>query len=300
MLYRFRKQLATNRFNKAVSRVTEIPCVTPKPSSNFVLVSQVYPVDLYMYLVAVRSFTNYLLPKKVIVVADKLEPHHVALLRQNIREIEIRHTHEIDTTGFPLGGCWERLLTILDTAEADYTIQLDADTLTQSYPTEVADCIKANRSFTLGTNQGREITSLSAASKFVKNLADDSHVQILSELKLQELPERIGRYYIRGNAAFAGFSKGWYNRGRLREFSENMEQLLGSEKWREWGSEQVTSNFAIANADIPLILPFEKYRYYHPELRKLSPLFLHFIGPHRFTRGVYKNAAKSLVTSWLT
>lgn len=84
------------------------------------------------------------------------------------------------------------------------------------------------------------------------------HVQNLAEQQFCKLRNYKKLRYLRGCSGFAGFSKGSFSRSNVEEFSEEMEGVLGK-IWLNWGSEQVTSNFIIANSPNACVLPYPKY-----------------------------------------
>jgi hypothetical protein len=293
MLFKFKRALQLRAFNRGVRDVLHTPPVQHDPASRVTLVTQIYPPDLLMYLVAVKTFTRYVPVKQCHVVSDRLSDSDKATIREHVPGCNIVDLPQIDTSGFPKGGTWERLLHIIDLAQSSYVIQLDADTLTTGTPTEVLDCIANNRSFTLGTSMGREVVSASTASEQLAKLHrdDDPHVQTIAELALDKLGDANARY-VRGNSAFAGFAPGQHDRARLRRFSERMSSVIGAGKWSEWGSEQVASNFMVANAAGGYVLPFERYRYFSPGHPISEAVLLHFIGTYRFAGGVYRDMSR--------
>jgi hypothetical protein len=101
--------------------------------------------------------------------------------------------------------------------------------------------------------------------------------------------------YVRGCGGFAGFAMGDNFRSRIQEFSTSMGAMLGEAKWREWGSQQVASNYIIANRPGSLVLPFPKYASFAPELDVHESSFIHFIGSHRFEGNVYVRVGKEVI-----
>jgi hypothetical protein len=67
---------------------------------------------------------------------------------------------------------------------------------------------------------------------------------------------------------------------------------LGS-AWSRWGSEQVTSNYLVANSQNVRLLPYPKYG--APELGTQGMEFFHFIGYLRFINGDYRRHAESVI-----
>ena len=74
-----------------------------------------------------------------------------------------------------------------------------------------------------------------------------------------------------------------------------MEQFLGLDVWKQWGSEQVASNFLIANTDQAFMLPFKHYPYWKPGISIASAKLVHFIGDNRFSEGEYIRQAKRII-----
>lgn len=293
MFFNLKRIINTKLFNYSAREILNLPAVNCGNGGSVVVVSQLCSRDLIMYLVAIKSFTRFISPIKVIIVGDRLSVEDIATLNNNITNLEIINILDVDTDSFPKGGCWERLLTILDVCQDYFTIQLDADTITLSMPEEVIKCISENKSFTLGTDMGQNITSFREASRFLKDQnAANQHVQILAELSLEKIDEEDNLKYIRGCAAFAGFARKEASREQIKNIARSIELIIGENKWKEWGSEQVASNIAIANSDNPLVLPVTKYHYYKPGIDWGQFHFLHFVGSLRFSDGGYARLAK--------
>lgn len=291
MLFRLRRKAAQWRFNRSARAVLDTPPLACSPQGRITLVTQIHSPDLMMYLVAVKSFARFVPPRTVIVVGDRLSPAEKEVIRAHVQPVQILDIDQVDTADLPRGGTWERLVTIIRQTATDYTIQLDADTVTRAAPEEVLRCIADNRSFTLGTAMGRSVVNVEEASAAVRHLSgQNGHVQIEAELALQAVEPKPAKY-VRGNSAFAGFARGAHSLEALRRFSQQMSNLIGRQKWLEWGSEQVASNFLVANAPEPCVLPFERYRYFQPGADLDACRFIHFMGTYRFGAGVYRRVA---------
>jgi hypothetical protein len=169
---------------------------------------------------------------------------------------------------------------------------MDADTLTRGAISEVLECYRDNRAFTLGTSSGQKIVSLEEAA-FERSRDSSSHVQAMAERSFDRLPSKESLRYICGCSGFAGFPRGLVDRESAARFSRNMCELIGT-KWSEWGSEQVTSNYVVANTPGAVVLTFPKYASYNPRIDVAHSAFLHFIGSWRFRNNVY--AQESLRT----
>lgn len=178
--------------------------------------------------------------------------------------------------------------------ERHYVIQLDADTLTIGRPEEVLACVQAGRAFTLGTRSGREKVSLAEAAGLAAE-SPSEHVQNVAERALARYPDGARYRYVRGCAGFAGFPRGALSAAAVETFSRQMEDLVGATKWREWGSEQVTSNFLVANLPDSLVLPVDRYPFWSPARRFMEPALVHFFGTFRFSGGMYRRQASRLI-----
>ena len=220
-------------------------------------------VDLIMYLVAVKSFYKRVGEGKIIIINDgSLTPADCDVLSNHLGSPTFIHIADVDTGGFPKGGCWERILTILDLLNEFYVIQLDSDTLTRNDVPEVLECVHFNRSFTLGTGQGKKLVWLPEASKQARAF-HGTHVQDEAERNFFRFPDAEHKRYVRGSAGFAGFAKGAQSRSAAAAFSQKMTEFIGK-KWTDWGSEQVTSNYLVANAPEAVVLPHPKYACFDP------------------------------------
>lgn len=251
------------------------------------VVTQLCHADVFMYLVAIHSLTRYVTPRRVVVLDDgSLTAADHDTLRGQVEGLDIRSIADVANPACPSGGTWERLLTIADLVPEGYVIQVDADTLTFAEPSEVLQCVRESKSFTLGTHLGRTVISMEEASRNAQEMKG-GHIQVLAESLFHKLPDAARLRYIRGNSGFAGFARDSFARPVMYEFSRGMTELVGAERWSEWGTEQITSSFVVANSPAPYVLPFERYRYYKPGSDMDDTVFLHFIGPFRFHGGRY-------------
>ena len=65
------------------------------------------------------------------------------------------------------------------------------------------------------------------------------------------------------------------------------------EDWKRWGTEQVTSNYLVANAFATKSLPFPKYG--TPDCATAETAFFHFIGPMRSINNKYKTTSRQAI-----
>ena len=289
-LVKYRKWL----FNWSARGIFKTAPVACDPASNVLVLSQTHDPDVTMFLVAAKSFARFVAPKAFVVVDDGLNAQNRAVLREHLGEVRFVRSAEVDVGHCPRGGTWERLVTIARLCTDHYVVQLDSDTVTINEPGEVIECLRTNRGFTLGTRLGRACISLREVGELAESLGGD-HIQVLAECALNTLPGSVERRYIRGCSGFAGFACGAMNFEQLERFSQQMEERLGGGKWRQWGSEQVTSNYMIANTDNPLVLPFEHYPYWDLKQDLAEVRLVHFIGGHRFDGQAYVRLGKQII-----
>jgi hypothetical protein len=278
--------------------VYKTPPVTCDPTSDFVLVSQLHHPDMTMFMLAAKSLLRYIRPKGLVLVDDGLTATDRDVLKAHFDNVIFIERREIKTEHCPSGGCWERLLTLSEVNTDSYVIQMDSDTLTLNEPTEVIDCISKKSSFTLGTSSGRSFVGFDSASEYASS-AQSLHIQNLAERGLGRFPGKEKLKYVRGGAGFTGFAKGHLPRGRIQSFSKQMASLVGEERWKEWGTEQVSSNYMAANAPVSIVLPVDKYPFWMRGVDLNKAVFVHFFGTYRFQDGEYLRRGMAVIDDLL-
>jgi hypothetical protein len=123
---------------------------------------------------------------------------------------------------------------------------------------------------------------------------DDSHIQVVAEQNFCKLMNYDYLRYVRGCSGFAGFARGSLNRAKLENFSDEMRSILGK-KWSEWGSEQVASNFLVANSPRATVLSYPKHANFTLGIPWQESAFLHFIGTYRFKQCLYVEMARKII-----
>lgn len=293
MFYRVRQRAKKTWFNIRCKDIFRTPRLE-SPPSGVVIVSMISHYDLAMYLVAIKSLIKALGGVETLVVDDgTLTEADANVVASHVSPLRMVDVGDVHCGKCPKGGCWERLRVISENIGQNYVIQMDSDTVTLGAIPEVLSCIKENRSFTLGTGMGKNIVPAREISREMRAFKSD-YVQVLAEQNLEQLENAKELRYVRGCAGFAGFARGSFEWSRVEGLSQSMEQLIGG-KWSEWGSEQVASNFIIANSEGARVLPYPKYANFSPGVPHEESSFLHFIGPTRFRNGVYINRARSVV-----
>lgn len=280
---------------RAVQGILDTPPIVAQ-DDGVILFSMIGTAVLLPYLVAVKSLHCHLPRGRIVLLDDgTLTSTDRALLAHHCDRPEIVGTADVATAPCPQGNCWERLLSILDRRGRDYVIQLDSDTVTTGPVPEVEAAIAANRSFTLagGLDEAQHgFQSAAAISRiFHADGPTTDHVQAHAEAAMKTLPDAESRRYIRGCAGFAGFARSDDGRATVARFSAEMDERLG-ETWRQWGSEQVASNWVIANDPDPLQLPYDRYINHWDEPMPDDPAFIHFIGTYRYHWGNYSKCTR--------
>ena len=98
-------------------------------------------------------------------------------------------------------------------------------------------------------------------------------------------------------AAQGKAAPGGEGRALAEAFSQEAERLLGADYWAEWGSEQVTSNFVVANEPEARLLPYDRYLNFWNEPVSEGAGLVHFIGTYRYHRGAYLAAARRAIAA---
>jgi hypothetical protein len=285
MFSNLRTRLKTKHFEFVCRDILRTRRVEPGPLPVTV-VSMVRSEHTLMYLLAIKSFLRHVPAEAVTVLDDgSLTPADHDLLRAHVAGVSIVPIAGIDTGACPRGGCWERLLYILDLSASGYVVQLDSDVLTPGPVPEVVEAIAANRSFTLGSAADFGIMTTEEAARAIVG-CDPAETQFAAEFALPRIPPEIGRFYVRGSAGFAGFARGANSRATAEAFSAAMTEQMGK-RWEEWGTEQVASNFLVASSPGGFVLPWPKYCCFYDNEDVSRSALLHFIGTWRFRGGVY-------------
>ncbi|MET0361931.1 MAG: glycosyltransferase family A protein [Sphingobium sp.] len=282
-------------YNHLCRSILATPPVT-RHDDGVVIFSMIGTAVMIPYLVAVKSLHHHLRRGRIVIMDDgSLTRSDRAILRRHLDDPHIVSLHDIDVGPCPRGGTWERLLTILDMATDDYVIQLDSDTVTLGPVPHVEQAISANASFTL-LGAETPVQTILPADEFTRRFFlngqpqpedHDGHIQGATESVIAQLSVHgVERpHYVRGCSGFTGFARG-SDRRIATAFSRAAGARLG-ERWREWGTEQVTSSFVIANSPGARILPPDLYENFWGTEPATDARFLHFVGTYRWFRWEY-------------
>jgi hypothetical protein len=297
--YGVRSRIQIGWHNQVARAVLETPPIRPS-DDGVVLFSMMGTAVLLPYLVAVKSLWRNLRCGRVVILNDgTLTPKDRSLLAHHCGEPEVLELADVDTSGFPRGGTWERLLTILDRRSGEYWIQLDSDTVTTGPIPEVAAAIQARRSFTLLGGDDCPPMALSGgefARRFYPEGPTSGHIQAQIESRLGA-PVATAIPYVRGCSGFAGFAPSTDGRRTAKRVAEAISALIGDDAATAWGTEQVASNFIVANEPAPVMLPHDRYKNYWGEALTSPVPFVHFVGTHRYDRNAYANATRAAIAA---
>jgi len=302
LFYRLRKSIANAKFNRQTKRILDTPPLQYQ-DAPLAIVSMVESLDVQMYLLAIKALYRRLKKGKIVAIVDADLPQEQRdLVTKHLGKVEFKHLEDLDTGTCQRGGTWERVIHCVDRSAQDYVIQIDADTLCFGPIEEVVSAVEQNRAFTLAENI--PIQPLSNWPKYGKERKSD-HIVNTFELKAKEFPNSDQWLYVRGSSGFAGFAKNGVSRDLLETFHAGGLKVHG-ERWTEWGTEQIASNFAVANSPNALALPYPKYATWEPEYATFQKngvtkdmSLLHFIGAFRFDGGAYTMLANREIDAML-
>jgi len=290
-------------FDRVAAGVLRTAPLRPQGDAPLFL-SMVCHRDLATYLLAIKSLYDGIGHGRTTIINDgSLTLDDLAILHHHIPGLEVLDISAIETAACPRGGTWERLVKIVERAGKDYVIQFDADTLVSAAIPEVVQCWRDNRSFLLGTGSGRAVAPAPDTARMVQgwikaNGWTELPVGTAAEASLDRLPNAAQRSYVHASSGFAGFARGAFCMADLEWFSTRMSEMLGLQCWSEWGSEQIASNYILANAEGAAVLPFPRYACFEPHLKHGDHAFLHFIGAYRYNDGVYRRRAAEFISRY--
>lgn len=293
---RLQRDYCRKQYHRVARQVIATPPVV-QGKESFTLLSMVHTRDVLSYLIAVKSFVTHANPQRLVIVCDpSITDADRSLLARQIPHLEFRHADEFVHPDIPRGGCWERLFAISTISPESYVVQLDADTVTTAEIPEVLNAIQAGKGFVLGEVANQTLLTFEESARNAQaKLGPNPHIQTLSEAALIDLGLPSHKLYVRGCAGFTGFPCDSNMQAALLDFSRRMSHKLGAPLWRSWGTEQVTSNYLVANAANTTVLPFPKYG--TPDVLCEESAFLHFIGSMRFIDRTYEKISLAAINA---
>lgn len=293
MLYKWRRKLKTWNFDRQIAEIMDTPPLRVI-ESDWSIASMIMNRDVPMYLLGIKALYTHLGAGQVIGIIARTMPRALRdMLCRHVVGIELIFLDDIDTGACQRGGCWERLVFLLERSENQYTIQMDADILAVGPDLrEVKDCIAGNIAFTMA--DGRQFLSMRNAALLAQASPDSRYIGTAIEQCFDQYPDCERLRYIGGSASLAGFTRGGFGRARIEEFHRIMHGLLPT-RWHEWGSEQCASNFAIANSPGAIALPYPEYGSFGPSSEHERCKCFHFLGAHRFMDGYFAQRGREVI-----
>lgn len=295
MLYRMRRRLDYWRYDRLVAAIEHTPPLAIV-DSPLRIVSMVSKADVRMFLVAAKVLYRLLAEGQFVLIIDRDLPRRDRdRLRRHLSDaVEFLILEDLPVGRCQRGGTWERVIACLDLSREHYVVQMDCDTLALGDIPEVREAIRANRAFTLA--EPLPLQTLAEAAAWVeRHIRPPTHIIDVAQAAFARYPEAERLHYIRGSSGFTGFARGGFDRSEIETFHERMEELVGPKRWREWGTEQVASNFAVANSPSPLLLPNPDYCNVTPSVDLARVRFGHFIGSFRFHDQLLARASLPLI-----
>ncbi|MBK5294703.1 MAG: hypothetical protein JJE04_23870 [Acidobacteriia bacterium] len=295
MFYRLRRSLNYFKFYHKTKRLLDTPPLVQR-AAPLTIVSMVAGHDFHLYILAVKSLYRRLGRGRIVMISDGVSPSSIALIQKHIGPVEVVPVETIDTGKCQRGGTWERLVYLIRRSENEYIIQMDADVLCVGPIPEVLHCIDNNIAFALAEGIPKKPLPDWVEDGIARKSDNVVHV---FEKQARQFPDADRFLYLRGSSGFAGFAKGASNEGILEDFHRRGLKMLGP-RWKEWGTEQLASNFLVANSPNSVPLPKPKYLSYERHQIPNEISLLHFLGYCRFHNGVFARFANQEIDALLS
>ena len=294
LFYRLRRSLSYFRFYHQTKRLLATPPIQQREAS-LAIVSMVASHDVHMYILAVKSLYRRLGKGRIVMVSDGVGADDIQLIQRHLGPVEVIPVQTIDTGDCPRGGTWERLVYLIRRTENEYVVQMDADVLCVGQIPEVLNCIDNNIAFTLADGIPKKRLPEWVDDGIARN---SDNVVIAFEKQARQFPDADRFLYVRGSSGFAGFAKGASSEEVLVDFHRRGQKMMGL-RWKEWGTEQLASNFVVANSPNSLPLPKPKYLSYERHQIPAEIALLHFLGYCRFDNGIFAKFANREIDALL-
>ena len=287
-------KLGAWRFKALCRRILDTPPLSTN-QAPLLFVSMVSHKDVQSYLLAIKSIYRHVGEGRILVINDgSLTEEDLALLRVHAGAPTVVGISSISTASCPRGGTWERLMLIAELARDSYVIQVDSDLLAVSPLPEVVDAYRRNVAFTQSGDLGSAWVSLEQAAARADTQAGE-HMQTMAERALRAIHPSLGQRYARGSSGFAGFPRGADLRPVVEAFSAEMVRLVGRERWSTWGSEQVASNYVVANCPDAVLLDAQRYSLHWEGRENTATSLFHFVGVFRYRFGTYLKHGRRVI-----
>ncbi|MCG5528005.1 hypothetical protein [Halorhodospira sp. 9628] len=296
----FNRALFT-QYKKQILHTPPLHCAR---TSDTLILSMIGSSSFLEYLIAIKSFLRFTSSFSVEVISDgTLDREHVDLLQTHIPNIRFSSPDAVKLGPCPRGGTWERLLRVVELTGSHYVIQMDSDIIVAQQPGEVFSFLRDQKPFAIGNRKWPAPVSLhhmaeTSRSWHQKRGWKTSHIQPYCESLLDHLPDRLPcapKGYLRACSGFCGYPEGSLSFYHTYSLSEAMRELVGWDRWRQWGSEQVMSNLLLGGMDAASALPWPEYQNFMEPRTDQTGKVIHFIGAHRHKTLDYLLTSRALL-----
>jgi RNase P protein component len=285
------------RFRREIKQVYTTPPVPVSDTADFLIVSQVHRSAVEMSLLSLKTFMKQFDSCALELIDDgSLTEENKNAYYHHLPGVKIIPISQVDLMDCPPGGTWERLAYVVQRSAEKYVIQIDSDTLTFGDLGFVKDRIASNKPFLVGQPSYAEPVPVVAMAELASSWKD-LHIQSISESYLERLYPEFIEHYARGCSGFTGFPKNGVVQETMNGISKVMEQAVGRENWRRWGTEQVTSNILLSTFDDVVLLPWPDYQNYGFPFadENEGAQLIHFIGTYRHAGSYYRTRAMECI-----
>ncbi|MFV0448238.1 MAG: hypothetical protein ACK5MF_07220 [Vibrio sp.] len=300
MLNKILQKIEGYRFSATVKKINTTMPIEYVYDERVTILSMVGHNAVSMYLVAIKSFMNQFGYGSIEVINDgSLTASDINLLQHHVPRLAISQAQEVNTYNCPSYISWKRLFRIVELVKTSYVIQLDSDIVVTGPMLEINSKVQKNSGFVIGSNQWSEPVDTEYLHAIIKQWTS-KHVQPSAELHFKDLNFfKPNIKYLRGCAGFCGYPRQSFNENDIIQLSLEIEEKIGKDKWKQWGSEQVTTLCLISKSFESSVLPWPKYQNYRfPETNEpqSSMALIHFIGTNRFTSSCYRTLCSSFIS----
>ncbi len=296
MIDKIATKLRQKLFDLGTRDIRDTPPLDKKPG-DVRFVSLVCHRDLNRYLIAIKSVYQKIGRGDVVILDDgSLTSEDRKILDHHLRNPEFYGLDDVPTGECPSYICWKRLLLIARLCQDSYIVQVDSDIVAQDDLEDALRAIEKKEAFILVNRQhpGRILMEKMGAWLDDRGWNNDRSLQMNAERAFARTVMGSTDHYVRGSAAFVGFPQGCTSFDQIEAFSRAVEEQIG-DQWRQWGSEQTTTNYVIGNAPSLHFLEFPDYVNQTPKIEVDEASLVHFFGTYRYHRNRYLHSARAAI-----
>jgi len=301
VLTNIKTNLQRKWFDVSTNSIRATAPIDKKPG-DIRFVSLVCHRDLNRYLIAIKSVYQQIGAGDVVILDDgSLTEQDRSILNHHLVKPTYYALDDVPTGDCPSYICWSRLLLIAELCQDHYILQVDSDIVAQKPLPEALQAIEEQSAFILVNRQHPGRIALKDMGNWLdaQGWNNPNSLQLNAERAFARLPMADTDFYVRGSAAFVGFPKGCISKERIENFSRHIEKEVGPQ-WRQWGSEQTTTNYVIGNAQELRFLEYPAYVNQTPKIEVEQASLVHFFGTYRYYKNRYLRSAKAAINSLST